>query len=107
MEVDEGSDQKSDIWPHWMVGHAYLKNEFTEDKKFQNLTSWLIYWNWQALAFKKKTIYLHLLTMMIELYLNILKYDQHEKTSLMPSDRFVAHMLSGHRNRYKVTTDNN
>ena len=33
MEVDEGSDQISDTWHHWMAAHAYLKNEFTEDKK--------------------------------------------------------------------------
>ena len=25
-----------------MAAHAYLKNEFTEDKKCQNLMSWLI-----------------------------------------------------------------
>ena len=41
MEVDEGSDQKSDIWPHWMTAHARLKNEFTEDEKCHNLMSWL------------------------------------------------------------------
>ena len=41
MEVDEGSDQKSDIKPHWMAAHAYLRNEFTEDKKCQNLIIWL------------------------------------------------------------------
>ena len=43
MKVDKGSDQKADIQPHWMAVHAYLKNEFTEDKKCQNLMSWLIY----------------------------------------------------------------
>ena len=41
MEADEGSDQKSDIWPYWMAAaHACLKNEFMEDKKLdmaQNL----------------------------------------------------------------------
>ena len=26
-----------------MAAHAYLKNDFTEDKKCQNLMSWLIY----------------------------------------------------------------
>ena len=41
MEVDEGSDQKSDIWPHWVDTHARLKNEFTEDKKCHNLMRWL------------------------------------------------------------------
>ena len=25
----------------WMAAHAYLKNEVTEDKKCQNLMSWL------------------------------------------------------------------
>ena len=34
MEVDEGSNQKSDILPHWMAAHARLKNELTEDKKY-------------------------------------------------------------------------
>ena len=34
MEVDEGSDQKSDILPHWMAAHVRLKNEFTEDEKY-------------------------------------------------------------------------
>ena len=38
MEVDKGSDQKSDIYPHWMAGHAHLKNEFTETKSA--LISW-------------------------------------------------------------------
>ena len=33
MEVDEESDKKSDIWPHWMAAHECLKNEFTEDKR--------------------------------------------------------------------------
>ena len=42
MEVDERSDQKSDIWPHWMAAHARLKNEFTEDEKRHNLMRWLI-----------------------------------------------------------------
>ena len=40
---DEGSDQKSDILPHWMAAHARLKNEFTEDEKYHNLMRWLIY----------------------------------------------------------------
>ena len=40
MEVDEESDQKSDILPHWMAAHARLKNEFTEDEKCHNLMSW-------------------------------------------------------------------
>ena len=26
-----------------MAAHAYLKNEFTDDKKWQNLMRWLIY----------------------------------------------------------------
>ena len=33
MEVDEGSDQKSDIMLHWMAAHVRLKEEFTEDEK--------------------------------------------------------------------------
>ena len=41
MEVDEGSDQKSDIKPNWMAAHVCLKNEFTEDEKYQNLITWL------------------------------------------------------------------
>ena len=36
MEVDE-----PDMLPQWVAGQACLKNEFTEDKKFQNLMSWL------------------------------------------------------------------
>ena len=36
MEVDERSDQKSGILPHWLR----LKNEFTEDEKCHNLMSW-------------------------------------------------------------------
>ena len=36
MEVDEESDQKSDIYRHMAV-HARLKNEFAEDKKCHNL----------------------------------------------------------------------
>ena len=42
MEVDEGSDQKSDILPHWMAVHACLKKEITEDKKNHNLMRWLV-----------------------------------------------------------------
>ena len=37
MEVDEGYDRKSDIFPHWITAHALLKNEFTEDEKNHNL----------------------------------------------------------------------
>ena len=43
MEVDEGSDQKSDIYPRLMAAHARLKNEFTEDEKYHNLMRWLKY----------------------------------------------------------------
>ena len=39
MEVDEGSDQKSD----WMAAQARLKNELTEDEMCHNLVSWLKY----------------------------------------------------------------
>ena len=34
MEVDEWSNQKTDIKPLWMTAHARLKNEFTGDKKY-------------------------------------------------------------------------
>ena len=40
MEVDEGSDKTSDIYPHWTAAHARLKNEFTEDETYHNLTRW-------------------------------------------------------------------
>ena len=43
MKVDERSDQKSDIKPHWMAVHVRLKNEFMEDEKYHNLMRWLIY----------------------------------------------------------------
>ena len=42
MEVDEGSDQKSDIKPHRMAAHVRLKNEFTEDEKCHHLMRWLV-----------------------------------------------------------------
>ena len=48
MEVDEGSDQKSDICPHWMAAHVRLKNEFTENEKYHNLMSWL---NFKLMAY--------------------------------------------------------
>ena len=41
MEVDEGSNKKSDIYPHWMAAHARLKNELTENERCHNLMSWL------------------------------------------------------------------
>ena len=41
MEVDDGSNQNSDIQPHWMAAHARLKNEFMEDEKCLDLMSWL------------------------------------------------------------------
>ena len=41
MEVDEESDQKSDILRHKMAAYARLKNEFTEDEKYHNLMRWL------------------------------------------------------------------
>ena len=34
---------KSDIYPHWMAAHASLKNDFTEDKNYHNLMTWLNY----------------------------------------------------------------
>ena len=46
MEVDEGSDKKSDIFPHWMAALVRLKNDFTEDEKNHNLVSWLIFRCW-------------------------------------------------------------
>ena len=50
MDVEEGSDQKSDIYPHWVAAYARLK-EFTEDEKWH--ISWtgsnfLIFNNWIA-----------------------------------------------------------
>ena len=39
MEIDDGSNQKSDIKPHWMAAHEHLKNAFTEDEKCHNLMS--------------------------------------------------------------------
>ena len=41
MEVDKGSDQKSDIQSLWMGAHTHLKNEFTKDEKCHNLMRWL------------------------------------------------------------------
>ena len=29
--------------PHWIVAHARLKSEFTEDEKYHNLIKWLKY----------------------------------------------------------------
>ena len=58
MEVDKGSDQKSDIQPHWMAAYARLKNEFTEDEKCHNLMTWLIYCR------KNGYIYPQILTML-------------------------------------------
>ena len=46
MEVDERSDQKSDIQLHWMATYEHLKNELTEDKKYHNLMRWLIWPNY-------------------------------------------------------------
>ena len=43
MEVDEGSNQNSDIDPHSMTAHVCLKNEFKKDEKSHNLMSWLNY----------------------------------------------------------------
>ena len=34
MEVDTGSNQKSDIQPHSITAHACLKCEFTEYEKY-------------------------------------------------------------------------
>ena len=47
MQVDEGSDQKSDIESHWMAAHAHLKNEFMEDEKYHNLMTWLKWTLWK------------------------------------------------------------
>ena len=42
MEVDEGSDQISDVYPQWIAAHACLKIKFTEGNKCHNLMSRLI-----------------------------------------------------------------
>ena len=47
MEVDEGSNENSEILPYWMAANACLKNEFTEDEKYHNLMPWL---NYKAIA---------------------------------------------------------
>ena len=64
MEVNEESDQKSDIYPHWMAAHAHLKNEFTEDKKCQNLMSW---WAGSIVVFflKSKDIIFSVITVIL------------------------------------------
>ena len=50
MEVDEGSDQKSNIEPNWM---ARLKNEFTEDEKY-NLIKWLKLFHLKEIDIERK-----------------------------------------------------
>ena len=45
MEIDEESDQKSDVYPYWMAAHACLKNGLTEDEKCHNLMRWPIFLN--------------------------------------------------------------
>ena len=42
LEVDEGSNQKSGIYLHWIFAHARMKNEFTKEEKYHNLKQWLI-----------------------------------------------------------------
>ena len=52
MEVDEGSDQKSDILPHWMAAHVRLKKEFTEDEKSSHDMAHIFFIeNWRKLFF--------------------------------------------------------
>ena len=41
MEVDEESNQKSDIYPHLVAVRARLRKEFTKDEKYHNLMRWL------------------------------------------------------------------
>ena len=43
MKVDEGSDQKSDVYSQWIAAHACLKTEFTEGDKCHNPMGWLKY----------------------------------------------------------------
>ena len=43
MEVDKGSEEKSDVKRQWMAVHACLKIEFTEGDKCHNLMSRLNY----------------------------------------------------------------
>ena len=50
MEIDKGSNQTSDIQPHWMAEHAHLKNEFMVVKKNQSLMRWLKYCAMQVKA---------------------------------------------------------
>ena len=57
MEVDEGSNQSSDIYPHWMATHAHLKNDFTEDHKYHNLMTWLIVENVRKIVLLSTTGY--------------------------------------------------
>ena len=40
-DVDEGSDQNTDLLLHRMAVHAYLRNEFTVGKKYHSLMTWL------------------------------------------------------------------
>ena len=42
MKEDEGSDETSDIYPHWIAAFSRLKNGFTEDEKYDNLMRWII-----------------------------------------------------------------
>ena len=44
MEVDEGSDQKKMRHLAPLAAHAYLTNEFTEDKKCQKFMSWILFY---------------------------------------------------------------
>ena len=41
MEVNEGSDKKSDIYSYWMAAHVRLKNEFTKEEKYHNLMTFM------------------------------------------------------------------
>ena len=94
MEVDEGSDQKSDIYPHWMAAHVYLKNELTEDRKCQNLMSSLKAFSYCWSEFIKCVLFvLEMLKLMTLLYvslkigwcnwLQVIYEPRHDKTNKM------------------------
>ena len=83
MEVDEGSDQNSDIYSHWTAAHARLKNEFTEDEKCHNLMSWLVsYWVFPCSLFSYFTVLLSIVIPSLWEERIGLYEPRHEKTCL-------------------------
>ena len=68
---------------YWISAHAHLKNEFTEDEKYQNLMTWL-----NCVLKKKRTLFVAILSYFVHSNADLCFLRKNVKTRAMYSREY-------------------